>query len=134
MELRLKRIAHNLLSEDQTTPRDINLIINIVVRKNKCFQETKFYMIFFTRPTNLIINIMIGQKTRFPPSAPLPPSPSSMRIPHPLWIISCKCFTETIKCKLKYFLRCFKKNIVNASVSRRPVLMTFVMAPCLARR
>ena len=47
MELRLKRIAHNLLSEDQTTPRDINLIINIVVRKNKCFQESKILYDFF---------------------------------------------------------------------------------------
>ena len=63
MELRLKRIAHNLLSEDQTTPRDINLINNIVVRKNKCFQESKILYDIFTRPTNLIINIMVGQKT-----------------------------------------------------------------------
>ena len=47
VELRLKRIAHNLLSEDQTTPRDINLIINIVVRKNKCFQESKILYDFF---------------------------------------------------------------------------------------
>ena len=63
VELRLKRIAHNLLSEDQTTPRDINLINNIVVRKNKCFQKSKILYDFFTSPTILIINIVVGQKT-----------------------------------------------------------------------
>ena len=47
VELRLKRIAHNLLSEDQTTPRDINLIINIVVRKKQVFSGNKILCDFF---------------------------------------------------------------------------------------